>query len=137
MPSLSQLARTLRALSLLNLTAAATFVNARFTIQRPIYAIAHMVLRPEAVTAALSHGANAIEVDLIAWKEWWADHDGGDDSAGSTARELFIFIAEQRKSGKDITYIWLDIKNPDECPKGKACSIQALRDSVNATRPYA
>jgi hypothetical protein len=64
-----------------------------------------MVLRPEAVTAALSHGANAIEVDLIAWKEWWADHDGGDDSAGSTARELFIFIAEQRKSGKDITYM--------------------------------
>ncbi|KAF5861617.1 hypothetical protein ETB97_012783 [Aspergillus alliaceus] len=32
--------------------------------QRPIYAIAHKVLTPDAVQMALSHGANAVRVDI-------------------------------------------------------------------------
>ncbi|KAE8356991.1 hypothetical protein BDV28DRAFT_928 [Aspergillus coremiiformis] len=96
---------------------------------RPIYAIAHRVLRKEAVTAAISHGANALEIDLTAWYfGWWADHDGKLFSAGATARELFDFIADQRSTLRSITFVWLDIKNPDFCGKRHACSIEALQD---------
>ncbi|KAL4949684.1 hypothetical protein BDW69DRAFT_197887 [Aspergillus filifer] len=91
------------------------------TDQRPAYAIAHRVLHPKGVTAALSHGANAIEVDLTAWNtpwvpQLWADHDATGESAGSKARELFEFIAEERKDGASITFVWLDIKAPGHCP---------------------
>ncbi|KAL2870715.1 glycerophosphodiester phosphodiesterase family protein [Aspergillus lucknowensis] len=102
------------------------------SFQRPIYAIAHRVLRPEAVTAALSHGANAIEVDLTAQSDgWWADHDGTGDSAGTTARELFELIAHERQNGQNVIFVWLDIKNPDECgEEERSCSIEGLRDLV-------
>ncbi|KAF5860132.1 hypothetical protein ETB97_001990 [Aspergillus alliaceus] len=52
---------------------------------------------------------------------------------GATARELFEFIAEQQKSGKQISFVWLDIKSPDKCSEGEACSIEALRDLVRET----
>ncbi|KAB8272316.1 hypothetical protein BDV30DRAFT_129315 [Aspergillus minisclerotigenes] len=134
MPSPSSLLRTLCAIALLGLTAAAPSVQTTLTNgPRPIYAIAHRVLRTEAVTAAISHGANALEVDLHGTDEWWADHDCKKNSAGDTARELFQFIAEERRNGANITFIWLDIKNPDECPQHEPCSIQALRDLVRET----
>ncbi|KAL4964626.1 uncharacterized protein BDV14DRAFT_209241 [Aspergillus stella-maris] len=108
--------------------------------QRPIYAIAHRVLRPQGVTLAVSHGANAIEVDLTAWKDapfdpkWWADHDATGHSAGADARELFEFIAGERKGGAPIAFVWLDIKNPDFCAFAEMpCSIESLRDTVRQT----
>lgn len=105
--------------------------------QRPIYAIAHRVLSPSAVTAALSHGANAIEVDLTAQEKtgWWADHSGEANSTDSTAQELFTYIANERRRGQNVTFVWLDIKNPDLCdPKrNPECSIEALRDLTRKT----
>lgn len=108
------------------------------TPQQPTYAIAHRVLRPSAVTAALSHGANALEVDLTAWDSgWWADHSGSADSAGATAHELFSFIANERAHGQNIIFVWLDIKNPNYCDgeedEENECSIEALRDLVRDT----
>ncbi|KAF7591939.1 hypothetical protein BBP40_000847 [Aspergillus hancockii] len=127
MPSLSKTARTLSSLGLI---AAAVPVNAGSNSQRPIYAIVQRVLTIEGVKAALSHGANAIEVDLVAWEDWWADHDGDDRSAGATARDLFTYIAKQRKKRKNISFVWLDIKNPERCPEKEMCSILALRELV-------
>ncbi|KAE8156222.1 hypothetical protein BDV40DRAFT_306295 [Aspergillus tamarii] len=128
MQSIFTLSCLLLALDLLNLVVASS-------AQRPIYAIAHRVLRKEAVTAALSHGANALEVDLTAWYfDWWADHDGKLFSAGSTARELFQFIAQQRWiNNYNISFVWLDIKNPDFCRRNRRCSIEALRDLARET----
>ncbi|KAE8148514.1 hypothetical protein BDV25DRAFT_168375 [Aspergillus avenaceus] len=100
---------------------------------RPIYAIAHRVLTIDGVEAALSQGSNAIEVDLTAWQNWWADHDGTWSSAGASARELFSYMAQRRHSGANLLFVWLDIKNPDHCAEGKPCSIQALRDLVRET----
>ncbi|KAL3480426.1 hypothetical protein BJX99DRAFT_266865, partial [Aspergillus californicus] len=128
---LTLLTNFLSAIGLLKVTTTPT----SYQTLRPTYAIAHRVLRPEAVTAALSHGANALEIDLTAWDtEWWADHDGTAHSAGATARTLFQTIASQRQNGQNIIFVWLDIKNPDHC-KGadRGCSIEALRDLVRET----
>ena len=102
---------------------------------KPFYLIAHRVLVADGIKAALSHGANAIEIDMTAWKDgWWADHDATrfPPSWGDTARKMFETIAEERKAGKTITFVWLDIKNPDHCnpqdPQKRICSIDALRD---------
>ncbi|KAK2768733.1 hypothetical protein FQN54_000589 [Arachnomyces sp. PD_36] len=96
---------------------------------RPIYTIAHMVLSAQGMKDALSNGANSIEIDLTAWDEWFADHDGTGDSAGDTARDLFQAVADERKSGRDIPFVWLDIKNPDECASDdEDCGIETLRD---------
>ncbi|KAE8384032.1 hypothetical protein BDV23DRAFT_167669 [Aspergillus alliaceus] len=123
MPSPSAAILALCAVCLLSLAVASS-------TQRPIFAIAHRVLRKEAVTAASSHGANALEVDLTAWYfDWWADHDGRLFSAGTTVQELFQFIAQQKWTHSlNISFVWLDIKNPDFCREGRSCSIEALRD---------
>ncbi|KAI9044726.1 uncharacterized protein KD926_011696 [Aspergillus affinis] len=95
---------------------------------RPIYAIAHRVLTTDSLNAALSHGANALEIDLTAHKYgWYADHDNTLCSARSTASNLFTAIASA-SSSSNISFVWLDIKNPDECDPSRACSIEALRD---------
>ncbi|KAB8234179.1 uncharacterized protein BDW43DRAFT_299841 [Aspergillus alliaceus] len=112
MLSLLALVSTACAVFVLSLTAASNAVD----VQRPTYATAHRVLRPEAVTAAIPHGANALEIDLTAW------YFG---CAGATARDIFEFIAQ---NGYSISFVWLDIKNPDYCRKDRPRSIEALRD---------
>ncbi|KAB8230427.1 uncharacterized protein BDW43DRAFT_321540 [Aspergillus alliaceus] len=102
--------------------------------RKPIYAIAHRVLTVKGVSHAISHGANAIEIDMVAWRKgWWADHDGTPTSYGDTAKEMFMEIGRQRDARKTINFVWLDIKNPDYCPpndKWRHCSVELLRDLV-------
>lgn len=107
--------------------------DADIAAQQPIYVIAHRVLTTQGVRDALSHGANAIEIDMYAWKSgWWADHDGLAKSGNTTAKDMFIEIANQRRAGKPVTFVWLDIKNQDWCDpnssKWRYCSVAGLRD---------
>ncbi|KAL8632062.1 hypothetical protein Q9189_002205 [Teloschistes chrysophthalmus] len=100
---------------------------------RPFYAIAHRVLTSGGIDDALKDGANAVEIDMTAYKEgWWADHDHAANSWGDSAVDIFHHIAQERQNGKSITFVWLDIKNPDWCdpndPKWQHCSVGGLRD---------
>lgn len=101
--------------------------------QHPTWAIAHRVLTTGGVTAALSHGANALEIDATAWRKgWWADHDGTLTSSGDTMSDMFDQVAEEHESGRHVSFVWLDMKNPDWCdsgdPQWRHCSVAALRD---------
>ncbi|PHH79552.1 hypothetical protein CDD83_3850 [Cordyceps sp. RAO-2017] len=97
---------------------------------KPFYAIAHRVLMDYGVRDALRHGANALEIDVQPWRDgWYADHDGTAWSAGHTAERMFRAVAEHRRAGWPVIFVWLDIKNPDWCDGGWAsCNIEALRD---------
>ncbi|KAL1881287.1 hypothetical protein Daus18300_001139 [Diaporthe australafricana] len=101
---------------------------------KPFYAIAHRVLTVQGVKDALSHGANAVEIDFQPWTNsgWWADHDGTPNSAGGTARDVLQAVADQRRAGRPVTFVWFDIKNADWCdaddPALVHCSVVGLRD---------
>lgn len=101
--------------------------------QKPIYAIAHRVLTAQGVKDAFANGANAIETDMTAWRDgWYADHDGTLTSYGDKVEVLFKAIADEKRNGKPVTFVWLDLKNPDYCDpnsnKWRHCSIAALQD---------
>ncbi|KAL8690032.1 MAG: hypothetical protein Q9218_004432 [Villophora microphyllina] len=105
----------------------------RVSAGRPFYAIAHRVLTSKGIDDALRNGANAFEIDMSAYKEgWWADHDHAANSWGDSAKDIFNHIAKERQGGKNITFVWLDIKTPDWCdpndPKWQHCSVGGLRD---------
>lgn len=107
---------------------AAHSLAAKAEDRRPIYAIAHMVITIQGMKDAIKNGANSFEIDLTASDKWWADHDNSGDSAGDTAENLFKAVADEREAGMDIPFVWLDIKNPDECAGGdKNCGIEKLR----------
>lgn len=101
--------------------------------QRPTWAIAHRVLTTGGVTKALSNGANALEIDATAWRKgWWADHDGTLTSSGDTMSAMFDQVAEEHDGGRHVSFVWLDMKNPDWCdssdPQWRHCSVAELRD---------
>ncbi|KAI4110013.1 MAG: hypothetical protein L6R37_000146 [Teloschistes peruensis] len=108
-------------------------LDQRAPAARPFYVIAHRVLMSGGIDDALRDGANAVEIDMTAYKEgWWADHDHAANSWGDSALDIFHHIAQERQNGKSITFVWLDIKNPDWCdtndPKWQHCSVGGLRD---------
>ncbi|KAL9115445.1 MAG: hypothetical protein Q9227_000766 [Pyrenula ochraceoflavens] len=103
-------------------------------IRRPLYLIAHKVLSTQGVDDALKDGANALEMDMTAWKDgWWCDHDGKRDPPSWHASTLdqFRYVADKRKAGGNIQFVWLDIKNPNWCepddPKWEVCSVKGLQ----------
>ena len=98
---------------------------------RPFYAIAHKVLTSEGVDAAIDHGCNALESDLIASSSgWYADHAGLPFSAGSKVEDLFAHIGKRRREGANVLFVWLDIKNPKKCDPSMDydCSLHHLQD---------
>ncbi|KAL8765860.1 MAG: hypothetical protein Q9203_006271 [Teloschistes exilis] len=108
-------------------------LDRRAPTARPFYVIAHRVLTSGEIDDALRDGANAVEIDMTAYKEgWWADHDHAANSWGDSALDIFHHIAQERQNGKSITFFWLDIKSPDWCdpddPKWQHCSVGGLRD---------
>ncbi|MCF3142696.1 phospholipase [Streptomyces platensis] len=103
------------------------------TDQRPTWAIAHRVLTTGGVTRALENGANALEMDATAWRKgWWADHDGTLTSYGDPMSAMFDQVAKEHENGRQASFVWLDMKNPDWCdsndPKWRHCSVAGLRD---------
>lgn len=102
--------------------------------KRAVYAIAHRVLTTQGVTTALNHGANAIEIDVCAYyylgNGWWANHDCYIPSnSGDSMEDMFDRIRAEYFKGKPVTFVWLDIKNPNYCQTehGK-CSVLKLME---------
>lgn len=98
----------------------------------PFYMIAHRVHTVQGIRDSLSHGANALEMDMYAWKDgWYADHDGTSITRGDSARTIFEAIASERQAGHTINFVWFDIKTPDRCidsPSKRYCAVEGLQD---------
>ncbi|KAF7180045.1 hypothetical protein CNMCM7691_009211 [Aspergillus felis] len=102
------------------------------TGRKPIFAIAHRVLTIQGMKDAVAHGANALEIDMRGWSSWgrqgwYCDHDGTVTSPGDKAEDMFRAIEDQRRNGKTINFVWLDLKKPDEYSAGEN-AIEGLRD---------
>ncbi|KAK2755491.1 hypothetical protein FQN54_006428 [Arachnomyces sp. PD_36] len=107
---------------------------------KPIYAIAHKILTTSSLEGALSDGANALEIDLNAWQEgeegtetsdWWCQHDHSADDYGDRASDMFKKVTDQQAGGKTVSFVILDIKNPNHCEDVEGfedCGIAALRE---------
>ncbi|MFD0385640.1 phospholipase [Streptomyces stramineus] len=105
--------------------------------RQAIYAIAHRVNTLDGVDAALSHGANAIEIDVCAWwnpNEWRAWHDcssAGDNRRGPSFDSMIDRIVSHAARGA-LGLVWLDIKDPNYCGEApnRTCSVAGLRDKA-------
>ncbi|PGH18092.1 hypothetical protein AJ79_00720 [Helicocarpus griseus UAMH5409] len=104
------------------------------------YAIAHMVLDKKGLKDAVDHGANAVEIDIAAFKEgWWADHDTKGKSWGDKLEDLLGEIA--KKYTKQIAFVWLDFKasggngvvDTNKCKAKEKCSVESLHKIVQKT----
>jgi hypothetical protein len=103
------------------------------TAAKPFYLIAHRVLTVQGIRDAIRHRANALEIDAMPYLDgWYASHDATRPARGDTMRLMFETVAEQRKAGKTISFVWLDLKHPDWCdpdvPKWSYCSVAELRE---------
>lgn len=109
-------------------------------IKRNIYAIAHRVLTVQGITDAINDGANALEIDVTSWWRnqpeapcWYADNNSpSGPKIGDSIETIFKTIARQRQLGKTVTFVWLDVKNPDYCDVDnptyqETCAISALQ----------
>lgn len=117
-------------LATLTATCNAAAIQPRRDSDRPFYAIAHRCLSKADIDLAVEHKANAIETDMTAWTKWYADHDGTGHSEKATAEDLFKHIAEKKKDGANIKFVWLDIQNSDWCGKDvkDKCKMEDLMD---------
>lgn len=108
--------------------------------QRPVWSIAHKVLDTVGLEEAIYDQANAVEVDLTAWREgegaetsqWWMDHDGDGKNYGNTADTLLRAVGDT--AGDQISFVVFDIKTPDTCAVDEAgCGMETL---VSMARDY-
>ena len=60
--------------------------------------------------------------------DWWAVHDALSAKGAQTARMILEAVGSDPRARDQLSFVWLDIKNPDKCETHRACSIQALRD---------
>ncbi|MEV6734371.1 glycerophosphodiester phosphodiesterase family protein [Streptomyces sp. NPDC051364] len=119
-------------------TALGTAPAAAADQRHPIYAIAHRVDTLGGVDAALKHGANSIEIDVCAWwnpNEWRAYHDcssAGDNRLGPSFDSMIDRILSHANSGRRLSLVWLDIKDPNYCgeQENRGCSVAGLRDKA-------
>ena len=87
-------------------------IQARADTKKLIWMIAHKCLTTQGVDDAILNGANAVEMDLTAYKEgWWAQHTGEIwyDPIGTH----FDHIASRKAGGINIQWVWLDIQTSD------------------------
>ncbi|MEV0537280.1 phospholipase [Kitasatospora sp. NPDC050463] len=117
-------------------TAAPATTSVAADQRQPIYAIAHRVDTLDGVDAALTHGANSIEIDVCAWwnpNEWRAYHDcssAGDNRLGPSLDSMIDRILANAHAGRRLALVWLDIKDPNYCgeQQNRGCSVAGLRD---------
>ncbi|POR34961.1 Phospholipase D [Tolypocladium paradoxum] len=97
---------------------------------RPFYAIAHRCNMDYSIKDAIRNGANAFEIDMTAWSTgWFADHGGTLATKGDDAEKIFRTIADERLAGRNVIFVWLDLKNPDWGDgSNPTTSIEGLRD---------
>jgi hypothetical protein len=98
----------------------------------PFYIISHRLLTTKGVRNAVEDGANTIEIDVTPQgdKGWAAEHPGIAGSKGDPLRDLFKTVVDQVPGGREITFVWLDIKDAGLCHHiaDRVCSVLGLQD---------
>ncbi|WP_219106998.1 hypothetical protein [Austwickia sp. TVS 96-490-7B] len=102
---------------------------------RPVFAIAHRVTSVEAVDEALNQGANAIHIDAKGISGGMTAVEGNDVRTGGRFVEIILKkIANARKQGKTINFVWLEFHEPHRCTKTpETCSGKTLRELARNT----
>ena len=97
--------------------------------KRPIWMIAHKCLDRKGIDDAISHGSNAFEMDLTAYPTgWWAQHPN--EKSWDSIKDLFEHLASKRRDGKNVQWVWLDIKTPNDHEGEHPGSVKRLQDLV-------